>query len=206
MASTNNLKEGDFYQKSSEKDVFYIVIDSKLRRIANLNTLENMIGSREPPNVKTEKSEFFDKQPSGPSITTEHPLIRGQREQVYLVDDNRKRYIISGEAFDRYHFLWAKIQDLGSKADDIQDGPQLTGRPQSVGLLSRNEGTWYKLHENQTQHYVVIDGRVRPIDGNCLRYLVGDNPRAQINTIRQEELDQMPIGSTIRTTAIVQHP
>ena len=105
MASPSNLKEGDFYNNKAEKDIFYIVIDSRLRKIESLKILENMIGSQEPPNVITIDADFLAKCTLGPRISDEHPLIRGRNEKVYLRDNKSKRYIISGEAFDKYHFL-----------------------------------------------------------------------------------------------------
>ncbi len=125
----NNMYEGRWYilDRGDDQRKFYLVLDHMLREVDE-RTWRGLVGES-PSTLPTRIPDlhFFHNKIMGQPIIREFPLIRGLEGRVYLNDNGKKRWIVSGEILALYGFSWSTIKDLGAKAEEMENGPDMRG-------------------------------------------------------------------------------
>ncbi|MEU7902220.1 hypothetical protein [Actinoplanes sp. NPDC049118] len=109
--------------KAPNKSEVYVIDPEGYRRwIPSPSTYESLFRnwsdihsdlntSQIPERSKLDSDAFLAKSPSG--------------NQVYLVSNGQKRWIVSPAAFDKYWFAWNKIREVPATAlDNVPTGPE----------------------------------------------------------------------------------
>ncbi|KAL1593672.1 hypothetical protein SLS59_009186 [Nothophoma quercina] len=99
--------------KGDKDDSVYLVLDGKLRHIADPTVYEALFGNKDIT-FETVPQPMVDSFTKGSAL-----------DQLYLIDEKKKRWIKSPEAFNRYAFSWDKITPIGSIVDLVASGPDI---------------------------------------------------------------------------------
>jgi hypothetical protein len=110
--------------KGDQSDPIYLVLDQKLRHVANPTVWEALFGKGEWK-FQTVPQALVDNFPKGAALDQTTPLIKGDGDPVYLIDDKKKRWIINPDVYNRYGFSWDTIRAVGSVVDLIPSGPNI---------------------------------------------------------------------------------
>ncbi|OAL51540.1 hypothetical protein IQ07DRAFT_598401 [Pyrenochaeta sp. DS3sAY3a] len=110
--------------KGDSNDAIYLVLDGKLRHVANPAVWEALFGTGEWK-FQVVPQALVDNFSKGAAIDQTTPLIKGDGDPVYLIDEKKKRWISSPDVFNRYGFSWDTIKSVGSVSDLIPSGPNI---------------------------------------------------------------------------------
>jgi hypothetical protein len=110
--------------KGDQSDPIYLVLDQKLRHVASPAVWEALFGKGEWK-FETVPQALVDNFAKGPALDQTTPLIKGDGDPVYLIDEKKKRWISSPDVFKRYGFSWDTIRSVGSVAELLPDGPKI---------------------------------------------------------------------------------
>ncbi|EUC33382.1 hypothetical protein COCVIDRAFT_26679 [Bipolaris victoriae FI3] len=110
--------------KGDEQDPVYLVLNGKLRHIATPDIYKALFGDGEWK-FSTVQQALVDNFPKGPVLDFPTPLAKGFDDPVYLIDQGKKRWIKSEDAFNRYGFAWNKITNIGAITSIIPDGEEI---------------------------------------------------------------------------------
>ncbi|KAH7067918.1 hypothetical protein FB567DRAFT_599328 [Paraphoma chrysanthemicola] len=110
--------------KGDQSAPIYLVLDQKLRHVASPAVYEALFGKGEWK-FQTVPQALVDNFPKGPTLDQTTPLIKGDDAPVYLIDEKRKRWIMSPDVFNRYGLSWDTVRNVGSVVDLIPNGPNI---------------------------------------------------------------------------------
>jgi hypothetical protein len=69
---------------------------------------------------------LIDAYAKGPPLDAHTPLVKGVGSAVSLIDQGKKRWITSVDAFNRYGFNWGQIVSIGDIIDLVPTGPTIS--------------------------------------------------------------------------------
>ena len=110
--------------KGDKDDSVYLVLDGKLRHIADPTVYEALFGNQDIT-FETVPQPMVDSFTKGSALDQRTPLVKGFDDPVYLIDEKKKRWIKSPEAFNRYTFSSDEITPIGSVVDLVASGPDI---------------------------------------------------------------------------------
>lgn len=102
----------------------YLVLDNTLRHILDVTVYEGLFGSRDVT-FDLIPQPLIDAYAKGPVLDAHTPLVKGFDSAVYLIDQGKKRWITSGDVFERYGFNWRRIVSIGSIVDLVPTGDKI---------------------------------------------------------------------------------
>lgn len=111
--------------RGDASDPVYLVLDGKLCHIANPAVYEALFGTSSIT-FETVPQQMVDNFPKGAQLNRRTPLVKGFDDPVYLIDQDKKRWLSSPDVFNRYKFSWDKIVKIGDVVDLVATGPKIS--------------------------------------------------------------------------------
>lgn len=124
FASSANDFEGKRI-KGDASDPVYLVLDGKLCHIANPTVYKALFGTGDIT-YQTVPQQMVDSFPKGPQLNRRTPLVKGFDAPVYLIVQDKKRWLSSPDVFNRYKFAGSEIVPIGDVVDLVASGPQIS--------------------------------------------------------------------------------
>lgn len=111
--------------KGSTGASVYLVLDNTLRHIVDTTVYEGLFGSK-TVTFDLIPQPLIDAYAKGPPLDAHTPLVKGFDAPVCLIDQGKKRWITSVDAFNRYGFNWGKVVSIGSIIDLVPTGANIS--------------------------------------------------------------------------------
>jgi len=107
--------------KIQNADPIYLVLDGKLRHIANPTVYTGLFGNNYAPQIMNRL--LVGIMPQGPDLKETKPLQKlANNPAIYLIDEGKKRLISDMFSFYKYHFSLSSIVDGGARLTNMSAG------------------------------------------------------------------------------------